>query len=423
MWDGGNVGHAGAGWTTRSDHLHSRRDLLKGIAAGAAAAVAAPMGAAIGATVTPENQTPGSADCTPVVGSGSPRAGWCVYDHSAIDAAHFAALRALRPTILRWFVSWDRYHLQPRSGGNGGLVAPPDWLNGPYREFFEELAPSTLNPRGTTLVVQMQVKGPSWEGDSQPSQNPGTKWARWDQFYGRQYPDRFGVAATYGAFVKGLDAALAPMNVDVIWEAWNEADLRGQLGASGAAENFLDPWYVNPFNLFNGVPWYYWSGGAGELWHSLYQQLPRAGWGTSGLVKPNWVQRTAQFPEVGYLGLHRYFPYGAITATNFVKDIEKMVTAWDQAAPHLPKRKVFLGECGIGTTVQDTNLQFAATLFRRHEALSQANEDPASPLYGRYVGTTAHSGGRGVRSTWELDPADPAAAWWQYKSGYEQYTA
>lgn len=405
--------------------MHSRRDFLKGLAGGAAAAAAAstPISSAVAATLAPENTTPGAPTCGSVTPGVSPRAGWNIYDFEAIDPTHMASMRALRPTILRWFVSWDRYHLQPSTGATGGVVSPPNWLASPYKAFFQELAPSTANPRGTTLVVQMQVKSPSWEGDNYPSLNPGTKWTRSDQFFGRQYPERFGVASTYGAFVKSLDAALASLNVSVIWEAWNEADLRGQIGVVGAAENFLDPWYVNPFNLVTGVPWYYWSGGAGDMWRSLHQQLPNAAWGSSGLIKPNWIQRTAQFTEVNHVSLHRYYPYGRITALDYVKDIENLVTTWDKAAPGLPKRKVFLGECGLESINQNTDLAFAATLYRRHEALSQANENPASPLFGRYVGTVAHNGGPGTKTSWQLDPADPAAAWWQYKSQYDQYKA
>lgn len=347
-----------------------------------------------------------------------------MYDHDAVSATHVAALKALRPTILRWFLSWDRYHLQPQGGGTGGIAPQPDWLGGPYKGFFSELAPSAANPRGTTLVVQMQVKGPNWDGDNWPSQVPGAKWARTDGFFGRQYPDRFGIEPTYGAFVRKLNSVLESLNVSVIWEAWNEADLRGQLGVVGAAENFLDPWSVNPFNLFTGVPWYYWSGGAGSLWRSLHQQAPGAAWGSSGMIMPNWTQRTAQFPEVTHIDLHRYYPYGRITAQNYVKDIENLATTWDKAAPGLPKRKVFIGECGLESLDQQTDLPFSATLYRRHEALSQANENPASPLYGRFLGTIAHSGGRnGEKMPWQLAPTDPAAAWWQYKAQYDQFQA
>ena len=83
----------------------------------------------------------------------------------------------------------------------------------------------------------------------------------------------------------------------------------------------------------------------------------------------------------------------------------------------------FVTFTSAGDASLTTNLPFAATLYRRHEALSQANEDSASALFGRYVGTVAHMGGPGTKTSWELDPSDPAAAWWQYKSQYEQYTA
>lgn len=390
-------------------------------ASAAAAAAATPVGSAVAGTLAPENQTPGKADAmsgvTPVV----PRYGWSVFDFEALDPAQMTALRAHRPTMLRWFVSWDRYHLQPNTGGTGSIIAPPDWLASPYKAFFEQMLPSSANPRGTTLIVQMLVKSPSWEGDWYPFYNPGTKWARNDKYFGRQYPDRFGVAPTYGAFVQKLDAALRSVGVDVIWEAWNEADLRSTIGPLGP--NFLDPWYVNPFNLVSGVPYFYWSGGAGPMWQSLHQQLPGAAWGSSGLIWPSWIQRTAQFPEVGYIDLHRYYLYGQLTAQAYVKDIENLVAVWDKAAPGLPKRKVFLGECGLGSIKQDTDLAFAATLYRRHVALTKANSDPTSTLYGRYVGTIAHNGGPGCRSTWQLSPTDPAAAWWQYKPQYEAFKA
>lgn len=403
--------------------MQTRREFLKGVAGGAAAAAAAatPMGAALAAAV-PENTTPGKADAAAAPASETPRFGWCLYDNEAIHPAHMAAVRTYKPTILRWFLSWDRHHIHPSGGGTGGIAPQPDWLGGPHKEFFKQLLPSPANPLGTTLVVQMQVKSSSWEGDWYPVQNPGTKWARNDRFFGRMYPDRFGIPATYGAFVKTLDTALRSLGVTVIWEAWNEADLRSTVGPL-AAENYLDPWYVNPFNLWMGVPYYFWSGGAGPMWHSLYQQLPTAKWASSGLIKPNWIQRTAQFGELNHIDLHYYRLYGQSNAQKYVSEVENLVSKWDNAAPGLPKRKVFIGECGLESLNQNTDVRFAATLYRRHVALSKAHTTVTSPLYGRYVGTIAHNGGVGCKSTWQLPLGDPAAAWWQYKSQYEGYIA
>lgn len=401
--------------------MNSRRDFLKGVAAGAAgAAGSSAIAGSVLASIPTAQATDAACVPTPPAGPTSPRAGWNLYDHEAIDPVHIAALRQQRPTILRWFVSWDRHHLL-EAGQTDGIPAPPDWLNGPFREFLDECRPTASNPRGTSLIVQFHCKQPGWEGDGWPSSRPGVTWARNDRWLGGMYPDRFGVAATYGVFVQSLRGAIDALGIDAHYGAWNEADLRTSVGVRYAVQNFVEPWDVNPFNLTQGAPYQNWSGGAGALWRELHTQLPGASLTTSGLIFPEWMQRTAPFGEVGVIDLHLYD--ASSDTQQYVARCEDRVQAWDDLAPGLPRRKIVLGEAaddfGLAHTVAS-----AAWLWQRHEALSQANENPASPFYGRYLGMCGHSGqgSPGLPTPWQLAPTDPAAAWWQYNPAYASST-
>jgi len=400
----------------------SRRDFLKGIALGAAGAATAGLlqsPAAAGATRrTPDLRAPGSPDSN-AQPSDTPRAGWCIYDQAFASQAHLSALKEQRPTIVRWFLSWDRYHLQSSGSRTDGIAPLPDWSG--YATAFDLCRPSTQHPRGTLLVVQMQCKEPNWTGDAMPSVSPGTRWARGDGWFGRMYPDRFGVPDTYGAFVNRLSSTLSRAGVDHVFGAWNEVDLRTSITAppwAGAVENFLDPWSVNPFNLVNGMPFFHWSGGCGEMYHDLYRSLPMAKWSTSGIYFPNWLKRTAAFGEVSHIDMHLY---GTEPVADYVKRVEALALQWDAAAPNLPKRRFFIGE-GARDSVRDTHdLAGAVWLYERHQALVRANANAASPLYGRYIGFAAHTGGGGTTSCWQLPGTDPAASWWQYKADYANY--
>lgn len=403
--------------------MHSRRLFLKGVAAGAAGAAGTSAVAGTLLASGPSALAAGDpASCAPDSPAplASPRAGWNIYDAEAIDPVHLASLEALRPTILRWFVSWDRHHLLDQ-GQTDGIPAPPDWLNNSYRAFLDLCRASPANPRGTTLVVQFHCKEPGWTGDGWPSSRPGVSWARNDRWLGAMYPDRFGIGPTYGVFAKSLRGAIDALGIDAHYGAWNEADLRTSVGLHYAVQNFVDPWSVNPFDLVQGAPYQNWSGGAGALWQELHAQLPGASMTTSGILFPEWIARTAPIGGVGVVDVHLYD--ASSTPQQYVARVEDQVVAWDAATPWLPKRRVVMGEAaddfGRAHTVAS-----AAWLWQRHEALSQANENPASPLYGRYLGMCAHSGQStpGEPTPWQLAPTDPAAAWWQYSAAYAAHT-
>lgn len=402
--------------------MHSRRDFLKGAALGTAGVAGS--SAVVGGLLasSPHAVAADDAACPPTTPTAptSPRAGWNLYDYEAIDPAQLAAMRDLRPTILRWFISWDRHHLLAPDQTDG-IPAPPDWLNGPFRPFLDLCRASAGNPRGTTLVVQFHCKEPGWTGDDWPASCPGVTWARNDRWLGAMYPDRFGIGPSYGIFVKSLESAISALGIEAHYGAWNEADLRVSVGVPHAVESFVEPWKVNPFDLAQGAPYQNWSGGAGSLWRELHAQLPGASMTTSGILFPEWISRTAQLAEVGLIDVHLYD--ASSTPLQYVARIEDQVDAWDAAAPTLPRRRVVLGEAADDFGRPHT-VASAAWLWQRHEALSQANENPASPLHGRYVGMCAHSGegSPSAPTPWQLAPTDPAAAWWQYNPAYATYT-
>lgn len=399
--------------------MHSRRDFLRGVAAGAAGSSVVTGGLlASGPTARATDEGP----CVPPPPASptSPRAGWLVSDTEAADPAHILALQRVRPTILRWFVSWDRHHLlQPDQ--TDGIPAPPDWLGGPYRAFLDLCRPSAANPRGTTLIVQFLCKAPGWTGDGWPWKRPGATWARSDRWLGAMYPDRFGIGPTYGVFVRSLKDTLDTLGIDAHYGAWNEADLRGSFGQRAAVQNFVEPWDVNPFDLVRGAPYANWSGGAGTLWRELHDQLPGASMTTSGILFPDWIQRTAPIDNVAVIDVHLYD--AASAPAEYVARVEDRVREWDDAAPTHARRNVVLGEAASDFGNAHT-VASAAWLWQRHEALSQANGNPASPLFGRYLGMCSLSGQAtpGEPSPWQLEPTDPAAAWWQYSPEYAAYT-
>lgn len=407
---------------TKQLPMSSRRSFIKGVAAGAAGVAGA--SALTGGILTPAPTASAATDATCEVASvtppSSPRAGWNVYDSDAIEPLHLTALETQRPTIVRWFVSWDRHHLLDH-GQTDGLPAPPDWLNGPYRAFLDLCTASAANPRGTTLVIQFTCKQPGWEGDGWPASRPGVTWARKDRWLGSMYPDRFGIGPTYGAFVRSLKDAVDALGVDAFYGAWNEPDLRTSLGAGGAVPNFVDPWSVNPFDLLQGAPYENWTGGAGALWSELHAQMPGASMTTNGIHFPDWITSTAQLGGVGVIDVHLYD--ASSTPQRYVAQVEDHVDAWDAAAPMLPRRKVLLGEAADDFGLAHT-LAAATWLWQRHEALSQANENPASPLHGRYVGMCSHSGQAtpSQPTPWQLPATDPAAGWWQYSPDYAAHT-
>ncbi|MBX7159178.1 MAG: hypothetical protein K1X95_02705 [Acidimicrobiia bacterium] len=403
--------------------MQSRRLFLKGVAAGAASA--AGMSAVGGGLLaaSPAAQAADDPACAPQIAptpTASPRAGWNVYDSEAIDPVHLSALQQLRPTILRWFVSWDRHHILGADEADG-IPAPPDWLNGPYRAFLDLCQASTANPRGTTLVVQFTCKEPGWTGDGWPTGRPGTTWARKDRWLGSMYPDRYGIAPTYGAFVRSVKAAMDELGIDAHYGAWNEPDLRTSVGVRYATQNFVEPWAVNPFDLARGAPYHNWSGGAGPLWQELHAQLPGSSMTTSGIIFPEWITRTAELAGVGVIDIHLYD--ASSDPQQYVTRCEEQVQAWDDAAPGLARRKVLLGEAATDFALAHT-VSSAAWLWQRHEALSQANENSASPLYGRYLGMCSHSGKStaDAPAPWQLAPTDPAAGWWQYNPAYASFT-
>lgn len=343
------------------------------------------------------------------------RTGWNVYDGEINDEAHRAAVIELKPTMIRWFVAWDRWHLITGSGGFPPPAPSNLWRAGDFAETFELLKPSAANPAGTKLIVQIEAKHNNWMGDLRPWPTPGTMWAKPAKWFGPLYPH--DPDASYGEFVRDLKEALNDAGVESSFGAWNEPDLRRSpfLALTSNVQNFTYPWAVKPFDFYRGWPLHAWTGGAQEKWQELHDQLPDEMWTTSGITHDAWIQHTAQVSGIGVLDIHAYFSESSSAAS--VAKVRGEVAKWDAAlgGTGLP---FFVGETADRSVRANTDVRQAARVFQRHSLLLQESNDPSSPLFGRYLGTTIHALDH---AAWEIDLDDPAAAWWDYDPAYDEH--
>lgn len=438
----------------------SRRDVLKG-----AAALGAATAAGVGLSPQPaQGAVP------------DPRAGWCVYDQDIVTPKHLAALQSAKPTLIRWFLSWDRFHTLTSAAAS----IPPDppekqrqlWSTakavpdaGGYYGFgnlWPLLLPSAANPRGTRLVVQMNIRDRrNWAGDNWPAGKPGTTWARTDLSVpfssswspGREYPNvaGIGIEKSYAAFVQELDVFLANRGLDYTFGAWNEIDLMDKKWGGGyAQQNYLDPWYVS-----DETPWFGWSGGSKTLYDQLFASRGTKNWTSSGVVYREWMTPTIK-QRVSEIDLHLYcdnaklridangknlwrprltdqivikYPWPSTTSTSL-----DYLNGWDDACAKAgkPKLPFFIGETGPtgGGYVNDRQefLKQCARLYWRHQDLKtwSASTAPAdAQFYGRYLGMASHifcGTGSSPRAVWDYFADDPLLpvflTWWNWHPEY-----
>ncbi|MEZ5321364.1 MAG: hypothetical protein R2698_04680 [Microthrixaceae bacterium] len=376
---------------------------------------------------TPTTQPPP----TPPIGTG--RFGYNLYDSQLVSPEHLNFLASGEaPTVIRWLLAWDRYHLLDRAAQQpytGSIPNPPNWETldgGAYARFFDRCMPTADNPRGIMLVVQLQCKdGRHWAGDNPGdvvwNLRPGTSWARPFTFGGQMWPD--DPTLSYQPFVHSLVQALDARGLNYQIGAWNEPDWRTMV-PSEQARTPITPWLTAPNTWGTGWNIFGWSGGAGANWDALQAAAPARIWNTCGIQTRNaagelspWVAPLAAKSEIRSLDLHLY--YGRAT-DQYPLDVERtvqwaatQVADFDAASP--APRPFVVGEFGPSGSEAVQTVAEAARIYWRHTRLVELSGSQNSPLNGRYLGCVQHNG-----LPWEAADAD-VGRWWQYKPVYEDY--
>jgi hypothetical protein len=257
--------------------------------------------------------------------------GWCVYTFGAKDTSNINAINRSKPSMIRWFVEWDR--LDAKKNGNSLRTYH---LNS-FKPFFKSVADNNI-----TLIVQMWVKERFWEGDG----NGGVQWAKPNKT--TNYPS--DINASYGGFVRDLIAAMKVEGVlesNIIVEGWNEPDLLW--GVPDSRANYQEPWKV-----FSGGKKGFskWTGGSAEKWSALHKVLntsnPNVRWsnGCVGIQErySSWIKPCYNIPEVSVLDLH-YYLWQAKSAKQYCDSIDVIIERWDKLLPSGKKPyPFFIGE-------------------------------------------------------------------------------
>lgn len=363
------------------------RSALAAVALTAAACITATL-----AIAAPALGQTGPPDAHPV---SSQRGGFTLYSFHAERPAVAAAIRRQKPGIVRWFVEIDRY-LQ-----NQGWAA--------YEPFFRALADTRVR-----LVVQFWIKDrmPAWLNEP-----PTTPLGRLG--FGPQVP-RVDV---FRRWVATLKEAVAPHEINTIWEAFNEPDLRWgslQQWGMGATENYGYRW--DPFASImptRGVTRY--TGGVGTLWRQMHEALGDNK-ANSGIIThyanevpwwPIWTRlsapktrtsklwRDATAPLVDTVDIHWYGTTRGDVAT-YVNTVAQWVSLWEEAKGS-PMR-FFHGEAG--PSADDTSWTIdSGTAARMRDEMAALGRDPRTAR--RYLGTVGHGITGSGRHLWESD-----YGWW-----------
>lgn len=292
-------------------------------------------------------KSPGPSPTTTTEPAYTPRAGYTVWDSDASETTTVQGIYEMAPGLLRWYVDWDRF----QSTNN-----PVNWST--YRPFMEALASV-----GATLYVQIS------NADWFPS------WARVSFWV--NYPTE----SAYQGFVDGLAAELATAGVDVVWEAYNEPDLRwGLLDIDGSpsppsepVQNYPYAWTINLLDLNRGYA--KWTGGSGSRFAALHYDPERtyASCGVQGYTA--WVQATAHL--FGQIDLHHYFLSNSIDW--YLSSLAGHLAKYDAVSPGLP---FVIGEAGTSPTSAEPPADEFTRLRDRHDAVATEYGD-------RYIGMIA----------------------------------
>lgn len=259
--------------------------------------------------------------------------GWAVYDWQFADATHVGAMARLRPSVVRWFVSIDRY---VRTGAGSPAAFPWDFTFG---QAWDVAASS-----GTKVIIQLQMKRSDWSGGDPGNLVGAALWKAGSRACWPADPDR-----TWVPFVRQLAAALEARNVNVVgWGAWNEPDWctgwpwqfkNGSQNQPAPVTEWLSNqwlwWQVPPFPPMG------WSGGFDRL-HQLRTKLPLR-WTSDGVgaISPDWLRLTAADPAVQIIDVHGYYD---VRVGDLMGHIGTVVDAFDHA--RLERLPILVGEWG-----------------------------------------------------------------------------
>lgn len=320
-------------------------------------------------------------------------AGWNIYSWQASSAPVLEAIDRQKPGLVRWFVEMDRF-LEDET--------QPFWPSRPWSwnadtsfdPFFQ-----TLADNDTTLIISL------WNKDHWAKSMRACDTCSWP------------LVEQFGAFARDLDAEADKFGVQVIFEPFNEPDLRwGSLNAAtniGATENFTGQWFVG---LPQGFAKY--TGGTGYVWQQMHQVIdaPLASGGIISLytaevdladrltgnfpttsTSTQWIDATA--PLVDYTSFHHY---GLTSVADYVDWVHAEWSIWS-ARKGFPV-PFYIGEIGPTPTgtVGFTDAE-AAMMRGIHQALASDTR-----FAGSYLGMTAHV----FSSTGAANPWETAKGWW-----------
>lgn len=335
------------------------------------------------------------------------KAGWNIYDFQSGDISVRSAIRRQKPAFVRWFFSLDRYvrdetTIDKRLRDYEGYFKKAD-----FQDFL-----SALKENQTTLIVTNSMKD---------------KWyTEYSACSGCNYPDM----AKYTPYVDKVEAILKESGVKVIWEPFNEPDLRwgainATLPSAGATENFATSW--KPFDDIS-KGWANWSGGYGELWaqmHSLTDFTQASGGIVTKYVnevplterwKPysNFVQSTkwreATALHVDLASFHIYrnnytSGYAPTAVADYVNRIAEEITNWSniKGSP----MKFYIGEIGPNSGINKGIISNDEAKYLRDVHSALMTDQRTKDLY---MGMTAHIF---AENDTQIAPWQTTKGWWE----------
>lgn len=323
--------------------------------------------------------------------------GWDIYDFNANMPQVRAAIRRQKPSAIRWFFDMDRYVRDETTGAVKNYDA--NFTDQSFQDFLK-----AIKEVNTTLIVTLSNKGVMWPEEYRACS-------------GCNYPDML----KYTPYIKKFESYIKTSGVNnVIWEPWNEPDLRwgsllNRAPSAGATENFSQQWVPINNIIKGGVSF---SGGNGDLWRQMHQitSFPQASggiihsyaaeWPSSSLFidSANWIKATA--PYVTYTSFHLYQNNYTGGVTEYVNKIAGDLALWQQVKG--TKLKFYIGEIGSNSGsnygVTNTDGQYLRDV---HTALST---DPRTKDY--YMGMTAHIFAPAEDGT-RVDMWEPRKGWWE----------
>ncbi len=330
------------------------------------------------------------------VGTTTKFTGWNIYDFMSDWPQVHAGIRQQKPSAIRWFFDVDRYIRDETTGKVRDFDA--NFTDSSFQDFLKAIKESNA-----TLIVTVSNKGIVWPEEYRACS-------------GCNYPDML----KFTPYIKKVEGYLKASGVNVIWEAWNEPDLRwgsflNRAPTAGANENFSEAW--SPIgNVIKGAASF--TGGNGELWRQMHQttSFPQssggiisrytAEWPSSAIFvdSTSWIRATA--PHVTYTSFHLYQNNYSGGVPEYVNKIASDLAVWQQIKG--TKIKFYIGEIGKNSGqnlgVNNTDAQFLRDV---HNALST---DTRTKDY--YMGMTAHTfspeGNGSLVDMWE-----PRKGWWQ----------